>query len=175
MGCGKFEYDVYLFFPLSLPPPFSLSLSIRGEQERTGCEGRMRFVIGATSAVCRMALMFAPFVLSPLSIPLLLSLIFSPRPYPTYISIDSENRSFSLITLFLFFHSLSFHLSTFACISLIFSVTLFLHHLHPGLCCVTDSLSARQRFRVLLYIHHAVFADFKLFPFPHVRTHNLLI
>lgn len=111
----------------------------------------MRFVIGATSAVCRMALMFAPFVLSLLSIPLLLSLIFSLLPYTICISIDSQNRCFSLITLFLFLYSLSFHLTTFAYISLVFLSTLFLCRLHPLLCCLTDSLLICQRFYVPLY------------------------
>lgn len=144
VGCGKFEYGVYLFLPLS--PSLSVFLFLfslfaeTGEQERTGCEGRMRFVIGATSAVCRMALMFAPFVLSPFSIPLLLSPIFSVLPYTICISIDSENRCFSLITLFLFLYSLSFHLTTFAYISLVFFSTLFLYHLHLLLFCLTDSL-----------------------------------
>lgn len=56
-GCGKFEYGICLLVSPSL-------FAEAGRKERTGCEGRMRFVIGATSAVCKVALMFAPFVLS---------------------------------------------------------------------------------------------------------------
>lgn len=88
--------------------------------------------------------------LSLLSIPLLLSLIFSLLPYTICISIDSQNRCFSLITLFLFLYSLSFHLTTFAYISLVFLSTLFLCRLHPLLCCLTDSLLICQRFYVPL-------------------------
>lgn len=56
-GCGKFEYGICLLVSPSL-------FAEARRKERTGCEGRMRFVIGATSAVCKVALMFAPFVLS---------------------------------------------------------------------------------------------------------------
>lgn len=57
MGRGKFEYGICLLVSPSL-------FAEVGRKERTDCEGRMRFVIGATSAVCKVALMFAPFVLS---------------------------------------------------------------------------------------------------------------
>jgi len=88
MGCGKFEYDIRLLVSPSL-------FAKAGRKERTGCEGRMRFVIGATSAVCKVALMFAPFVLSR---PHLCSLLrFSPRSRRV-----PRESSFSLIALFLF-------------------------------------------------------------------------
>lgn len=90
-GCGKFEYGICLLVSPSL-------FAEAGRKERTGCEGRMRFVIGATSAVCKVALMFAPFVLSR---PHLCSLLrFSPRSRRA-----PRESSFSLIALFLFFSS----------------------------------------------------------------------
>lgn len=85
-GCGKFEYGICLLVSPSL-------FAEAGRKERTGCEGRMRFVIGATSAVCKVALMFAPFVLSR---PHLCSLLrFSPRS-------RRENRLFPLSRYFFF-------------------------------------------------------------------------
>lgn len=87
-GCGKFEYGICLLVSPSL-------FAEAGRKERTGCEGRMRFVIGATSAVCKVALMFAPFVLSR---PLCSLLRFSPRSRRA-----PRESSFSLIALFLFF------------------------------------------------------------------------
>lgn len=71
-GCGKFEYGICLLVSPSL-------FAKAGRKEGTGCEGRMRFVIGATSAVCKVALMFAPFVLSRPHLSGLPLLRFSPR------------------------------------------------------------------------------------------------
>lgn len=93
-GCGKFEYGICLLVSLSL-------FAEAGRKERTGCEGRMRFVIGATSAVCKVALMFAPFVLSRphLSVPFFVS--------PLDLAGLRENHLFPLSHCFFFFFSLS--------------------------------------------------------------------
>jgi len=91
---SKFEYGICLLVSLSLSP--SLFAEV-GRKERTGCEGRMRFVIGATSAVCKVALMFAPFVLSR---PHLCSL--SSIPLLDLARILRENHLFPLSHCFFF-------------------------------------------------------------------------
>lgn len=95
-GCGKFEYGICLLVSPSL-------FAEAGRKERTGCEGRMRFVIGATSAVCKVALMFAPFVLSRPHLCSILRFFLDPAA-PRRAPRESP---FSLIALFLFLFSLS--------------------------------------------------------------------
>lgn len=95
-GCGKFEYGICLLVSPSL-------FAKAGRKERTGCEGRMRFVIGATSAVCKVALMFAPFVLSRPHLSGVPLLRFSPRSRRR--GAPRKESSFSLIALFLFLSS----------------------------------------------------------------------
>lgn len=116
-GCGKFEYGICLLVSPSL-------FAKAGRKERTGCEGRMRFVIGATSAVCKVALMFAPFVLSR---PHLCSLLrFSSRFRPgseRIVFFPYRVVSFSLLLILVTFNHVCFHFSQF------FLSTLFLCHL----------------------------------------------
>lgn len=71
-----------------------------GRKERTGCEGRMRFVIGATSAVCKVALMFAPFVLSRPHLCSILRFFLDPAA-PRRVGLR-ENRLFPLSRCFFF-------------------------------------------------------------------------
>lgn len=105
-GCGKFEYGICLLVSPSL-------FAKAGRKERTGCEGRMRFVIGATSAVCKVALMFAPFVLS-------LALVSIPSPSVPEISAEELRReriaffpyrvvSFPLLLILVTFNRVCFH------------------------------------------------------------------
>lgn len=166
VGCGKFEYGIYL--PLS--PLFSVSFlsfsvslplpSIRGDW-RVGKDGLWRKdevcnwcnICGLQDGINVCSLRAHSLVYSSSSFSHFLP---PPRPYLAYISIDSENRCFSLITLFLFLCFLSFHLTTFAYISLISLSTLFLCHLRPLLSCLTDSSGSPRRFYIFFHIHYAI-------------------
>lgn len=112
-GCGKFEYGICLLVSPSL-------FAEAGRKERTGCEGRMRFVIGATSAVCKVALMFAPFVLSRPHLCSILRFFLDPAA-PRRAASDSERIaffpyrvvSFSLLLILVTFNRVCFHFSQF--------------------------------------------------------------
>lgn len=106
-GCGKFEYGICLLVSPSL-------FAEAGRKERTGCEGRMRFVIGATSAVCKVALMFAPFMRSR---PHLCSLLLPSSPPPPMPGSERiaffpyRAVSFSLLLILVTFNRVCFHFS----------------------------------------------------------------
>lgn len=112
-GCGKFEYGICLLVSPSL-------FAEAGRKERTGCEGRMRFVIGATSAVCKVALMFAPFVLSRPHLCSILRFFLDPAA-PRRAASGSERIaffpyrvvSFSPLLILVTFNRVCFHFSQF--------------------------------------------------------------